>query len=661
LPGGRHLTANLSRLAVWAVVLAVAGVARPDPALSLMLVALAGVVTIVADGRFRWERAVERAGLPSREAWVPAAMLVVLLALDLVEPDRVVSVVAGDGPVIVFILSFALVAEGLRRSGLIHFLAYRIVERGEANTTRLTLLLFLLSSALTYVTSNDVVILTMTPIVVSVAHQARIRNASLLLLSQFVAANTVSMGLLIGSPTNLILGRALDLHFGEYFVLMLVPSALAVMATFVVVSLVNRLAERGAGTAGAPDAAGAAGAAGARRGWRRVLVGGWAFSPTYHPPRFSRYRTVTAEMRWWVAVFGLSVALLVVGTATDTGLLAAGVVIGVVGAVSLWRLAPDRPRSRRSRRPRRAGPGSEAWARRGTWWPLGRPSRSWRPRVPGLVRVLPLGIVPFGLTYFVIADAVADTPFVRGDVGEVVSEHGSGGTPATSWSAILASGALVNTMNDLPAAALSGRVLERAELGSSFDRALVTQGALSGLNIATYVTPVGALAGIIWFEMLRQERDRRRDARPGDIVPEAGEAGGREPADGAFEVVIPRRRDLVVYGTATFLAVTLVLGAGNYAAVSLADLAAGWVGDPASGIGLGTPPAQIPLTVGCLVVVGAVVVAFRRALAAAGPAAAPLAGATVPIPLPEGAVPATPAVPLPDEPRLADEPPVTGG
>src|SRR4029453_7163864 len=158
----------------------------------------AGIVTIISDDRFAFERRLEDAGIPSREAWVPLAMLLILAQLDLIDPDRSGHVIGEDGPVIAFILAFAVVAEGLRRSGFIHFLAYRLTDRGGANTTRLMLYLLLLSSLLAYFTSNDIVILTMTPIVVSVAYQARVANAKILLLSQFIAANTVSMGLLIG-------------------------------------------------------------------------------------------------------------------------------------------------------------------------------------------------------------------------------------------------------------------------------------------------------------------------------------------------------------------------------------------------------------------------------------------------------------------------------
>lgn len=560
---GHPLAAFAPRLALWVAIVALEVVADPDPALVLLLIALAGVVTIVTDSRFAWERRLEARSIPSREAWVPLAMLGLMLQLDLVQSDSIGDVLGDKGPVILFIMGFALVSEGLRRSGFIHFLAYRLTDRGGSNTTRLTLYLFLLSSLLTYFTSNDIVVLTMTPIVMSVAYQARIRNAKLLLLSQFIAANTVSMGILIGSPTNLILGQALDIRFVEYLFLMLVPSTVALMITFVFVTWVNGFVEKRG------------------RSENRVLrwlVGTWTHEDRYSPPRFSEYRTFTGEMRTWVGVFALAVLMLTVGTATNTGLLVAAIAIAGLGLYTLRRSARNRDE------------------------PTGRlfMVRS--------LRVLPFGIVFFGLTYFVLADAMADTRFVREDVDEFVTDHASSHTPVPSWGSMLASGGLVNTMNDLPASALTGTVLERVEFETPFDRALVVQGALAGLNIATYVTPVGALAGIIWFDILRKEKQWRQLSAA---------TSGRA----AFHVVTPNRRDLVVYGTAMFLATTAVLGATNFGFVALADAL---LGPPSGGSEFGMESSHMVWMVGCLALAVAVVVAFRRVLSSAGVALAHL-------------------------------------
>src|SRR5829696_7847481 len=50
---------------------------------------------------------------------------------------RAHDVIENDGPVVAFILAFALVAIGLRRSGYIHFLAFRLSEKGGERTATL--------------------------------------------------------------------------------------------------------------------------------------------------------------------------------------------------------------------------------------------------------------------------------------------------------------------------------------------------------------------------------------------------------------------------------------------------------------------------------------------------------------------------------------------
>jgi Na+/H+ antiporter NhaD/arsenite permease-like protein len=413
----------------------------------------------------------------------------------------------------------------------------------------------------------------MTPIVLSVAYQARIANAKLLLLSQFVAANTVSMGILIGSPTNLIVGREIDLGFVQYFLLMLVPSLFALMGTVVVVAWISRLVERMA-----TEQDGVASPSRRRRLVRR-FAGSWTFDATYTTPRFAQFRSFTGDMKQWIAVFTIAVVLLAFGAGSSSGLLVAAVAMAVLGIGFLRFHAPRQ----------------------------GEPTGL--PFVVRLLREMPFGIVFFGMTYFVVADAVANQPFVQRDVEEAVAAAGSTHTPLSSWAAIATSGLLVNGVNDLPASALTGEVLaevdergtgagDGAGFETPFDRVLVTQSALVGLNIGTYVTPVGALAGIIWFNILQRERQRRR---------EVAVAAGRQP----FDVILPGRGDLVVYGAATFLAVGLLLGTTNFAFVALAD----WLAGPMSGhTGFSGVPGHLVWWWLSLGVAAAVVVSFFREL-----------------------------------------------
>lgn len=173
-----------------------------------------------------------------------------------------------------------MVSEGLSKSGISHYLAFRIAERCGGSTGRLLFYLFIMASALTAFTSNDIVVLALTPIVISVCHQAHIHNVRLILLSTFVAANTLSMALLIGSPTNIILADALGIDGLRFTVLMAVPAIFAFLVTF---SAISRIVSR-VGAAHSNAHGGRTAATSAGRAIEKALLW-WECSETYTVPQ----------------------------------------------------------------------------------------------------------------------------------------------------------------------------------------------------------------------------------------------------------------------------------------------------------------------------------------------------------------------------------------
>ena len=86
------------------------------------------------------------------------------------------------GDIIVMILAFAVLAYGIKESGYFKYAAYRVLEICSGSITRLTFYMFMLTSVLTFITSNDIVILVMTPIILELCRQSRIQDAQFLLL-----------------------------------------------------------------------------------------------------------------------------------------------------------------------------------------------------------------------------------------------------------------------------------------------------------------------------------------------------------------------------------------------------------------------------------------------------------------------------------------------
>ena len=86
----------------------------------------------------------------------------------------------------------------------------------------------------------------MTPVVLEAARQNGIKDARLLLISQYIAANTLSMGLMIGSPTNLIVSQAGRINFVQYAVLMAKPTLAAAATSIMLLTAAVRLTTPGA-------------------------------------------------------------------------------------------------------------------------------------------------------------------------------------------------------------------------------------------------------------------------------------------------------------------------------------------------------------------------------------------------------------------------------
>ncbi|HJJ47146.1 MAG TPA: ArsB/NhaD family transporter, partial [Methanocorpusculum sp.] len=82
---------------------------------------------------------------------------------------------------------------------------------------------YLIISLLTVFTSNDIIILTFTPFICYFAKYAGINPIPYLIL-EFVAANTWSMMLIIGNPTNIYLASSFGITFMDYLSVMVLPA-----------------------------------------------------------------------------------------------------------------------------------------------------------------------------------------------------------------------------------------------------------------------------------------------------------------------------------------------------------------------------------------------------------------------------------------------------
>lgn len=128
--------------------------------------------------------------------------------------------------ILVLFISMTILSIFLDELGFFKYLANCALRRAGASQTKLFVLLYVTVSILTIFTSNDIIILSFTPFVCYFAKNANI-NAIPYLAAEFVAANTWSMMLIIGNPTNIYLVTSANGDFLSYFKTMFFPTLVA--------------------------------------------------------------------------------------------------------------------------------------------------------------------------------------------------------------------------------------------------------------------------------------------------------------------------------------------------------------------------------------------------------------------------------------------------
>ena len=128
--------------------------------------------------------------------------------------------------ILVLFFSMTLISIFLDELGLFRYLASVASKNAKGNQFTLFLILYLLTSVLTVFTSNDIVILTLTPFICFFSKRSKISPIPYL-VAEFTAANTWSLMFVIGNPTNIYLATCSGITFIDYFKVMAVPTLVA--------------------------------------------------------------------------------------------------------------------------------------------------------------------------------------------------------------------------------------------------------------------------------------------------------------------------------------------------------------------------------------------------------------------------------------------------
>jgi arsenical pump membrane protein len=193
--------------------------------------------------------AVAAAGVIFRPAGLPEAIWVLagaalLLALQLITPQEALTGIAKGLDVYLFLAGMMLLAEIARLEGLFDWLAALAASKARGSAPRLFFFTYGVGALVTVFLSNDATAVVLTPAVAAAAKAAKADRPLPYLLTCAFVANAASFVLPISNPANLVIyGRHMP-SLLPWLSAYLVPSALAIVTTYVVLRWTQRKALR---------------------------------------------------------------------------------------------------------------------------------------------------------------------------------------------------------------------------------------------------------------------------------------------------------------------------------------------------------------------------------------------------------------------------------
>ncbi len=366
--------------------------------------------------------------------WLPPLFGAVLLvaggALSLEQVWQGLTAPTAVNPLKILVLFFSmtLLSVFLDRAGFFRYLAETLLCKAGGSQKALFFILYATVSVLTVFTSNDIIILTFTPFICYFTRRAGVDPLPYL-FCEFVAANTWSMILIIGNPTNIYLATGGGIGFFAYLKAMALPTLLAGFASLFALWLL----------------------------FRRKLEAPLSrdFIPT---ARLDRPMVLLG-----VAHLGACILLMVLSSALDLPMW----LISFGAFCSLF-----------------------FWA--GLWLAFRRRNLS---LLTDTLKRGPFEMAPFVLSMFVVVLALKETG-VTATLTELLAP-----LPAIPAYGI-ASFFSANLMNNIPMSVLF------AEITAGITDASATPAlysAVIGSNLGAFFTPMGALAGMMWMQLLKAQ------------------------------------------------------------------------------------------------------------------------------------------------------------
>ena len=329
--------------------------------------------------------------------------------------------------ILTLFLSMTLLSVFLGDAGFFDWVANYIFIKTKGSKLKLFFILYFVVALLTVFTSNDVIILTFTPPICIFCKKAKISPIPFL-FGEFVAANTWSMMLIVGNPTNVYLAQSAGIAFSEYLSVMAVPT-LAGGATSIIVLMLL---------------------------FKKELTMPIELSPsTEKPPKVKKVPMIIALVHLILCIIALALSEFIKVEMWLICLVSAGslTLIDTVYDLIFYKTAMP---------------------------------------VVGTLKKEPYELIPFVLSMFIIVLCLKEQGVTNALSKLLLSGTGNDGISFGFLSALSA-----NLLNNIPMSVLFEGIIGGSSISAVY-------GAIIGSNIGAYLTPVGALAGIMWNKILSE-------------------------------------------------------------------------------------------------------------------------------------------------------------
>lgn len=357
---------------------------------------------------------------------------ILVICLGLIDLEFLGSALIADSSInpikiLVLFISMTVLSIFLDEVDFFRYLANLTLKKARGSQLKLFTTLYIVVSVLTVFTSNDIIVLTFTPFICHFAKNAKI-NPVPYLVCEFIAANTMSMTLIIGNPTNIYIATAYGINFLEYAKTMFLPTLASALLSFALLYLIFRKDLKVVAQANVED----------------VKIKNKPF-------------LVIGLTLLSVCTISLAVGPYVGIDMWIISLVSALLLFIITGSISIFK-------------------------------------KSKSTEIIMCLKRAPWQLIPFVLSMFVMILALQENG-VTGKINELL------GSQHSIFKYGFSSFIFANVINNIPMSVLFCPIIEGLT-GHALTGAIY--GTIIGSNLGALLTPIGALAGIMWSSMLKK-------------------------------------------------------------------------------------------------------------------------------------------------------------